>query len=125
MTLLTTFVSAGLNKETCLIPSEDDNPSPVPSDLTYSFITECFFLCHQAISQGFHGVHEKFLKLNQELHRIQRAYQDLRAQIMDEEQEPLRSVKIQMEKGKGLFFSFHIRLSKAFWRLLLLLVFSN
>ena len=74
----------------------------VSEDENYNFITECFFLCHQAINQGFHVVHEKFMKINQELHRIQRSYQNMRSQVASDEVEPLRTIKIHMEKGRFL-----------------------
>ncbi|XP_053392708.1 ubiquitin conjugation factor E4 A-like isoform X2 [Mercenaria mercenaria] len=90
-----------LIKETCLIPLEEN--VSLTEDETYSFITECFFLCHQAINQGFHAIHEKFLKINQDLHRIQRYYQDMRQQYPNDDVEPMRSVKLQMEKGMKLF----------------------
>lgn len=87
-----------LIKETCLIPLEEN--VSMKEDDNYTFITECFFLCHQAINQGFHAIHEKFLKINQDLHRIQRAYQDMRSQFPNDDVEPMRSVKLQMEKGE-------------------------
>ena len=87
-----------LVKETCLIPFEEENALSEAD--TYSFITECFFLCHQAINQGFHTIHEKFLKINQELHRIQQTYQNLRSQYPNDDVEPVRTFKQQMEKGE-------------------------
>nr|XP_022317607.1 ubiquitin conjugation factor E4 A-like [Crassostrea virginica] len=90
----------GLPKETCLIPNEE-NQSPSTGE-NYNFITECFFLTHQCIHMSFHTVHEKFLKLNQELHRVQRLYNEVRGQGNDEV-EPVRSIKRQMEKGMTLY----------------------
>lgn len=90
-----------LIKETCLIPLEED--VSLKEDDSYNFITECFFLCHQAIYQGFHSVHEKFMKINQELHRIQRTYQDMRQRFPNDDVEPIRTVKLQMEAGMQLF----------------------
>lgn len=91
------FCISGLPKETFLIPNEE-NQAPSTEE-TYNFITECFFLTHQCIHMSFHAVHEKFLKLNQELHRVQRLYNEVRGQGNDEV-EPVRSIKKQMEKGK-------------------------
>lgn len=85
-----------MNKETCLVPSAENEK--LPEEESYNFITECFFLTHQCINMSFHTVHEKFVKLNQELHRIQRLYQEVRGQGSDEV-EPVRSIKQQMEKG--------------------------
>lgn len=86
-----------LAKETCLITLPENQT--LPDEETYSFVTECFFLCHQAINLGFHCVHEKFMKINQELHRIQRAYQDAAQEYPDDSQEPRRSLKAHMENG--------------------------
>lgn len=87
----------GLIKETCLIPLEENEK--LPEDDTYSFITECFYLCHQAINQGFHCVSEKFIKLNQELHRIQQAYQAIQSHGVSMDNPRLSGIKQQMETG--------------------------
>lgn len=89
---------SGLIKETCLIPLEENER--LPEEDSYSFITECFYLCHQAINQGFHCVHEKFIKLNQELHRIQQAYQSIQSQGINMDDPRVSTIKLQMEKGK-------------------------
>jgi len=49
---------------------------------------------------GFRTVHEKFLKLNQELDRIQRRYQEVRGQGVNDDVEPVRRIKNQMNEGK-------------------------
>ncbi|XP_053392702.1 ubiquitin conjugation factor E4 A-like [Mercenaria mercenaria] len=90
-----------LIKETCLIPLEEN--ISLTEEESYSFITECFFLCHQAINQGFHVIHGMFLKLNQKLHRIQRDYQDMRQRYPNDDVEPMRKAKLQMEEGMKLF----------------------
>ncbi|XP_050393644.1 ubiquitin conjugation factor E4 A [Patella vulgata] len=95
--------AGGLREETCLIPAGDEN-TPNTTE-TYNFITECFFLTQQCINLGFHTLHNKFTKLNQDLHRVQRLYQDVRQQSASEEVEPVRSIKAQMEKGMTLFLS--------------------
>ncbi|XP_071105758.1 ubiquitin conjugation factor E4 A-like [Haliotis cracherodii] len=102
-----------LNTETKLVQIEDESAQPSPSsDTTYNFITECFFLTQQCLNMGFHMVHDKFLKLNQDLHRVQRVYNDMRGQAPDEEQEPMRSVKAQMEKGMTLYLSMKAALTE-------------
>ena len=88
----------GLNKETCLVPGEENEKLPLEE--SYNFITECFFLTHQCINISFHQIHEKFLKLNQELHRIQRLYQEVRGQGGNDDMDPVRQIKNQMDKGK-------------------------
>lgn len=84
-----------MHKETCLIASSGNQPT----ETTYNFITECFYMTHQCIHVGFHMVHEKYLRLNRDLHRTQRLYADARAQAGDEA-EPVRNIKRQMEQGK-------------------------
>ncbi|XP_061168185.1 ubiquitin conjugation factor E4 A-like [Saccostrea echinata] len=90
----------GLSKESCLVPNEENES--ICTEENYNFITECFFMTHQCIYMSFHTVHEKFLKLNQELHRVQRLYNEVRGQGNDEV-EPVRSIKRQMEKGMTLY----------------------
>nr|KAG5714930.1 hypothetical protein BaRGS_000418 [Batillaria attramentaria] len=67
----------------------------------------------QADAVGVHAkVHDKLVKLNQDLHRVQRLYQDARGQAASDEEEPVRSIKIQMEKGMTLFLSMKAALSQ-------------
>ncbi|XP_052772600.1 ubiquitin conjugation factor E4 A-like isoform X2 [Mya arenaria] len=89
--------SQDLSKETCLIPLGENET--IAEDKNFNFITECFFLTHQAINQGFHAVHEKFLKMNQELHQIQQAYDALRAQGAGQDDVNVTRYKAFMEKG--------------------------
>lgn len=84
---------------------------PLPTQAPYNFVTECFFLTHQALRVGFHAVHEKLVKLNQDLHRVQRLYQEVRAQAGSDQDDLVQSIKVQMEKGKhtvDCHFSFSI-----------------
>ncbi|KAG5320999.1 UBE4A factor, partial [Pseudoatta argentina] len=66
----------GLSSETCLIPTPEGENRPM-SD-SFGFITECFFLTHRALDLGYRVILDKFLKANQDLARIQRAYNDAR-----------------------------------------------
>jgi ubiquitin conjugation factor E4 A len=93
-------VSTGLPEETPLVTSE--TVAHLPQESSYGFVTEIFFLTQQAIRCGFHAVHEKLVKLNQDLHRVQRLYQQARGQVGSDDQEPVRSIKMQMEKGQLL-----------------------
>ncbi|ESO87173.1 hypothetical protein LOTGIDRAFT_210561 [Lottia gigantea] len=97
--------SGGLKEETCLIPVKEGEDINIDNTETYNFITECFFMAQQCTNLGFHTVHTKFTKLNQDLHRVQRLYQDVRPQAASEDVEPIRSIKAQMEKGMTLFLS--------------------
>lgn len=68
-----------LSKETCLIPNtaEDSDVVP-PRDTvgTYNFMTECFFMGHKALELGFAVTVDKLVRLNQEMGRIERVYND-------------------------------------------------
>ena len=60
-----------LKDETFLLPSteeEKDNDS-VPDQ--FNFVTDIFFLAHKSLDLGFRVCHEKFVKMNQELGRLQ------------------------------------------------------
>ena len=64
-------------------------------------MTELFFLTHQALHLGFHATHDKLVKLNQDLGRIQLLYQDTVRQHGDGDNEELvRNIKRQMDKGR-------------------------
>lgn len=52
-----------------------------------------------SITLGIHVVLERFMKLNQELHRVQAVYQDILRQG-GESSNPGMRIKEQMEKGK-------------------------
>lgn len=76
--------------------------TPLGKESSYGFMTECFFLTQQAMRIGFHAVHDKLIKLNQDLHRVQRLYQEVRGQAASDQEEPVHSIKLQMEKGTSL-----------------------
>ncbi|XP_072750116.1 ubiquitin conjugation factor E4 A [Anoplolepis gracilipes] len=65
-----------LSSETCLIPTPEGESRQV-ADL-FGFTTECFFLTHRALDLGHRVILDKFLRTNQDLARIQRAYNDAR-----------------------------------------------
>ena len=93
-----------ISDETALVPlpeGENERLSPEP---TYNFLSECFYMTHFAIKLGFHVVHERFLKLNQELARIQRAYQDI-VRAGQEGSEIGVKIKDLMEKSQFIMYS--------------------
>ena len=57
--------------ETFLLPSteEEKENDSVPDQ--YNFVTDIFFLAHKSLDLGFRVCHEKFVKMNQELGRLQ------------------------------------------------------
>jgi len=69
---------ASIQQETCLITLQEGTEKP-KSDNPFNFPTEIFFLAHRALDLGFRTVQEKFSKLNQELSRLEGAFQDAQA----------------------------------------------
>ncbi|XP_050447919.1 ubiquitin conjugation factor E4 A [Cataglyphis hispanica] len=65
-----------LSSETCLIPTSEGERRPIAH--SFGFVTECFFLTHHALDLSYRVILDKFLKTNQDLARIQRAYNDAR-----------------------------------------------
>lgn len=57
-----------LGSETCLIPGEEVERQSAEQ---YSFITECFFLAHRALSLGQSVVQDKAQRLYQEIGMMQ------------------------------------------------------
>lgn len=64
----------GLNKETCLIPTADDQQPDFPP--TFNLVTENLVLTQYTLHLGFHRLHEQMVKVNQSLHRLQGAWRD-------------------------------------------------
>lgn len=100
----------GLNKETCLITVEENERLEQLN--TYNFISECFFLTHQCLNMGFKPLHEKFMKLNQSLGRIQRLYNEARGQGGNDSMEPVRQLKSKMEEGMTIYLSIRAALTE-------------
>ncbi|XP_076443993.1 ubiquitin conjugation factor E4 A-like [Babylonia areolata] len=100
----------GLSKETPLVTS--DTVESMPREDSYGFVTELFFLTQQAVRMGFHAVHDKLVKLNQDLHHVQRLYNEAHTMVSSDNEEPVRSIKTQMEKGMTLFLSLKAALSE-------------
>jgi len=66
----------GLPAETCLVGMGEAEKEKRETAASYNFPTEIFFMAHKTIDLGFRPVQEKFIKLNQELSRLQSAYRD-------------------------------------------------
>lgn len=64
--------------ETCLIPVAEGSERPTSE--SYGFVSECFFMAQRAMDLGFRVALERLMRLNQELARIQRAYNDAQNQ---------------------------------------------
>lgn len=70
-----------LDKETCLIPgdSEEENEQKLVA-LNYNFVTESFFMNHRSYDLSFRVSVDKLVRLNQDLVRLERAYNDAMGQ---------------------------------------------
>jgi len=66
----------GLPGETCLVGLGEAEREKRETSASYNFPTEIFFMAHKTLDLGFRPVQEKFIKLNQELSRLQAAYRD-------------------------------------------------
>ncbi|XP_045212276.2 ubiquitin conjugation factor E4 A-like isoform X2 [Mercenaria mercenaria] len=65
----------GLEKEDTFVPYTED--TKLPQLETYSFISECFFLTHQALHIGYSIVF-KMLKLNNGIARLRKMYEEIK-----------------------------------------------
>ncbi len=65
------------DKETFLIPATEEEKEADGMNVPYGFVTDLFFLTHKCLDLGFRVVHEKFVKLNQNLGRQQQGYREI------------------------------------------------
>ena len=63
--------------------------SPLPEKPSYNFITECFFLCQQALHQGF-SVVPKLSKLRRSVRNLHNLYEQIKNVYPKEVVEPVR-----------------------------------
>jgi len=68
-----------LHSETTLISLDEEEKRNREVSPAFNFPTEIFFMAHKTLDIGFRPVQEKFIKLNQELGRMQSAYRDAAA----------------------------------------------
>lgn len=90
-----------LRSETTLVSRSLDLESV---QIEFNFMTECFYATHKALQLGFRAVHERFVKLAQDLQQIQRVYQDATTQTtgMSDTVEMLTE---KLDRGMTQFFS--------------------
>lgn len=95
------------SSETCLIPTEDGTTRPIAE--SYGFVTECFFMAHRAVDLGFRVVFERLMRLNQDLARMQRAFNDAQAQA-GAHSELVQAIGERMEMEMSRYLSFRAAL---------------
>jgi len=81
-----------------MLPAASD-AAPVDLEPAYTFLTECFFMTHYCLNLGYRMLHERLVKLNQDLHRIQQVYQDMIQQAGTGGSEQTQRIKEDMERG--------------------------
>ena len=84
----------GIASEPFLRPSEDQNISS--DQFEPNFMTQSFVATHKALHLGFRVVHERFLKLVQDLNQIQNMYREASAQSNDSD--AARMLRDRMDK---------------------------
>lgn len=87
-----------ISKETGLVPPPEGENEALVAEDTYNFISECFHMTHFTLHLGFHVAHERVIKLNQELYRVQNAYRNMAAQGMENSEHGQR-LRENMEMG--------------------------
>lgn len=65
-----------MSSATCLVTQELEEGQEREHSAAFNFSTELFFMTHRTLDLGFRTVHEKFVKLNQELNQLQNAYRN-------------------------------------------------
>lgn len=93
---------SGLEFEATFTPSKDISTAPLPEQPSYHFITECFFLCQQALHQGF-SVVPKLIKLRRSVHNLNKLYEYIKENYPPEVVEPVRE---QTNRGKFCMLKF-------------------
>lgn len=88
------FFVSGLDKESTFVPYTED--SKLPQQDVYHFITECFFLTHQALHIAYSIVY-KVLKLNSAVARLRRLYETIKTSYP---KRVIELVKQQLNNGK-------------------------
>ncbi|KAK5639980.1 hypothetical protein RI129_010791 [Pyrocoelia pectoralis] len=96
-------------KETCLIPHELEEEQR-PTSSSYNFVTECFFMAHRGFDLSFRVTNDKLVHLNQEMSRIERAYQD--AVMQGPMSEIADSIKQRMSSELSKYLSIKCAMSE-------------
>ena len=89
--------------ETCLVSLDESDRDKREVLPVYNFPSQIFFLTHKCLDLGFRPVQEKFLKLNQELGRLQSAYRDASASGGGEAAELIQS---RMEEAMQKYLTY-------------------
>ncbi|CAF0807326.1 unnamed protein product [Adineta ricciae] len=93
-----------LHKDTPLIVRDEDNLPEKTSPITFNFITEIFFMSHLSYSCSVQRLHRTLLKINEELSRVQHAYNNA-IRLHGASHEGAQRLESAMEKGMTAFLN--------------------
>lgn len=86
-----------VDKETCLIPCEDGEQRK--SSDSFNFITEIFFMTHQAIELSYCICYQKFVVFNRDVSTVQNQYRDsLQSNQSSWDENRVRSMELQIQR---------------------------
>ncbi|UJR09047.1 hypothetical protein I4U23_013295 [Adineta vaga] len=93
-----------LHKDTPFIVRDEENLPEKTSPMTYNFITEIFFMSHLSYTNSVQRLHRMLLKINDELSRIQHAFNDA-TRLHGANHEGSRRLEETMEQGMTAFLN--------------------
>ncbi|KAK9881497.1 hypothetical protein WA026_016380 [Henosepilachna vigintioctopunctata] len=101
-----------MSGETFLLSDDqhDDNKDHKLLADSYNFSTECFFFAHKTIHLGFGVAVERTVRMNQELGRIERAFNDARSQATNSS--IINTLKDELTREMSKFLSYKVQLSE-------------
>lgn len=77
-----------------------------------NFMTQCFVATHKSLHLGFRVVHERFLKLVQELNQIQHVYNEASLQSSNQNPDALEMLRKRMDRYMTQFLAMKAMLSE-------------
>jgi ubiquitin conjugation factor E4 A len=77
-----------------------------------NFMTQCFVATHKSLHLGFRVVHERFLKLVQELNQIQHMYNEASLQSSNQNPDALEMLRKRMDRYMTQFLAMKAMLSE-------------
>jgi len=102
-----------LSLETCLVPAEEAGTRPRASQ--FSFITECFYLTHRALSLGTSAVRAKAQRLYQEIGMMQARLGDARNSDMEHAMAKYLSLRCALIEPSTLGLEGHFIIATCSW----------
>ncbi|KAL3285242.1 hypothetical protein HHI36_019352 [Cryptolaemus montrouzieri] len=104
----------GMSEQTCLLPAVQDDDNAVEQRLmadSFNFTTECFFMAHRTMHLGFAIAVDKAVRMNHEIGRIERAYNEARQQAVGNS-DFIDDLKDRLSSEMSKFLSYKAQLSE-------------